>query len=321
MDLLLLTLFNGVGYGMLLFMLSSGLTLVFSMMGVLNFAHASLYMLGAYLGYSLHGAWGFGAAVVLAPVLVGLLGGALEYGVLRRVHRHGHVPELMLTFGFSYLLIEVIQLFWGRSPLPAAAPAILQLPLLTLAQDLSVGKSQWMWGQGGHAACTAASLLCTSVPLSRGLIMVVALGMLLALGALLRFTRAGLVIRAAISQPHMVRALGHNVDMVYAGVFAAGSGLAALAGVLGGSIFVTEPGMASSVGPLLFVVVVVGGLGSLGGAFAASLFLGVMQTAAVTLSVTLGGVPMAQLAPVLPYALLVAVLLLRPQGLAGRLEP
>lgn len=316
MELLIFSLLGGVSYGMLLFMLSSGLTLVFSMMGVLNFAHASLYMLGAYLGYALHGAWGFTAAVLLAPLLVGLLGGLLEYGVLRKVHAHGHVAELMMTFGFSYVLVEAIQLFWGRSPLPAAAPSWLQEPLLTLVRSMP-DNAHWVWGDTARSACAAVQTQCTSIPQSRAWIILVALTMLGLSGALLHFTRVGLVIRAAMTHPAMARALGHDVDRVYALVFAAGSALAGLAGVFGGSIFVTEPGMAASVGSLLFVVIVVGGLGSLGGAFVASLLLGVLQTVAVSFDRPFAGMSLAQLAPVLPFALLVAVLLLRPQGLGG----
>lgn len=316
MESLVFSLLGGVSYGMLLFMLSSGLTLVFSMMGVLNFAHASLYMLGAYLGYSLHGAWGFTAAVVLAPVLVGALGALFEYGVLRRVHAHGHVAELMMTFGFSYVLVEGIQLFWGRAPLPAAAPTWLQAPWLTLVRS-GPDTTSWVWGDAARSACAMAQVQCTSIPQSRAWVILVALAMLGLSGALLRFTRVGLVIRAAMTHPSMARALGHDVDRIYALVFGAGSALAALAGVLGGSIFVTEPGMAAAVGSLLFVVIVVGGLGSLGGAFVASLLLGVLQTVAVTLDQPIAGVSLAQLAPVLPFALLVAVLLLRPQGLGG----
>lgn len=316
MELLIFSLLGGVSYGMLLFMLSSGLTLVFSMMGVLNFAHASLYMLGAYLGYALHGAWGFTAAVLLAPLLVGLLGGLLEYGVLRRVHAHGHVAELLMTFGFSYVLVELIQLFWGRSPLPAAAPSWLQSPLLTLVHS-GPDTTQWAWGDAARSTCAALPGQCMSIPQSRAWVMVVA-GLMLGLSwALLRFTRVGLVIRAAMTHPAMARALGHDVDRVYALVFAAGSALAGLAGVFGGSIFVTEPGMAASVGSLLFVVIVVGGLGSLGGAFVASLLLGVLQTLAVSFDRPVAGVSLAQLAPVLPFVLLVAMLLLRPQGLGG----
>lgn len=115
-----ISLLNGVSYGLLLFMLSSGLTLIFSMMGVLNFAHTSFYMLGAYFAYTLSGIIGFWGALFVAPLLVGGLGALFERYSLRRVHKYGHVPELLVTFGLSYLILEVVQLVWGAAPCPTA---------------------------------------------------------------------------------------------------------------------------------------------------------------------------------------------------------
>ena len=132
MTFVALTLLNGISYGLLLFLLSAGLTLIFSMMGVLNFAHASFYMLGAYLGYSLTGWVGFWWALLLAPCLVGAVGALCEYFLLRRVHRLGQVPELLMTFGMSYLILEVVQLVWGRSSLDFRVPLALDGPLVTL---------------------------------------------------------------------------------------------------------------------------------------------------------------------------------------------
>src|SRR5690606_10633491 len=109
------TLLNGLTYGLLLFMLSSGLTLIFSMMGVLNFAHASFYMLGAYFAYTISESTDFWIALVLAPVLVGILGAAVERFGLRSVHKYGHIPELLFTFGLSFVMVEIVQLIWGRS--------------------------------------------------------------------------------------------------------------------------------------------------------------------------------------------------------------
>ena len=274
---------NGLSYGLLLFMLSSGLTLIFSMMGVLNFAHASFYMLGAYFGYSVTGWLGFWPALVLAPLVVGGLGALFEPFVLRRVHRFGHVAELLITFGMSYLILEIVQLVWGRSSVDYRVPVALDGPLLTLFD--------------------------TQFPLYRAFMMVVALLMLAALWLLLTRSRIGLVIQAALTHPGMAEALGHNVPRVFMWVFGGGCALAGLAGVLGGNAFVTEPGMAMAVGGIIFVVVVVGGIGSLGGAFLASLLIGLMQTFAVGLDVSV--------APILPYLLLVLVLIFRPRGLLG----
>lgn len=314
LEFFVISLLNGVSYGLLLFMLSSGLTLIFSMMGVLNFAHTSFYMLGAYLAYTLSGVVGFWWALVLAPLAVGVLGALFERYCLRRVHRFGHVPELLVTFGLSYVMVELVQLVWGRSTVPYGLPEALQGPLFTL------------YG--------------TQFPKSRAFIMLVALWMLLVVWLLLTRTRIGLVIQAALKHPEMVQALGHNVPRVFMGVFGGGCALAALAGVIGGNTYVTEPAMAGAVGSIIFVVVVVGGLGSLAGAFWASLLIGLVQTLAVALDYSLAsalqglgiavhegtwGWPLlkltaAQVAPILPYLLLVLMLILRPKGLLGTRE-
>lgn len=314
-EYLAISLLNGISYGLLLFMLSSGLTLIFSMMGVLNFAHASFYMLGAYLGWTLSGHLGFWPALVAAPLLVGLLGALFERFVLRRVHAFGHVAELLVTFGLAYLVLEVVQLLWGRSVVPYALPPSLQGALFDL------------YG--------------VQFPRSRAFMMLAAVLVMLALWFLFKRTRVGFVIQAALTHPHMVQALGHNVPRVFMLVFGAGCALAGLAGVIGGNTYVTEPGMAASVGSIVFVVVVVGGLGSLAGAFIASLLIGVVQTLAVGVNLSVAqllgalGVALdaqrvgasallqlsvAQIAPILPFLLLVLMLAVRPRGLLGTRE-
>ncbi|MES2531641.1 MAG: branched-chain amino acid ABC transporter permease [Pseudomonadota bacterium] len=313
-EFFVISLLNGVSYGLLLFMLSSGLTLIFSMMGVLNFAHTSFYMLGAYLAYTISGVVGFWPALVIAPLVVFALGAAFERYSLRRVHKFGHVPELLVTFGLSYLILEVVQLLWGRSTVPYGLPTQLQGPLFTL------------YG--------------TQFPKSRSFIMLVALLMLFSVWLLLTRTRIGLVIQAALKHPDMVEALGHNVPRVFMLVFGGGAALAGLAGVIGGNTYVTEPAMAASVGSIIFVVVVVGGMGSLAGAFLASLLIGVIQTFAVAMdqSVATGlraigiavseqtfgyellKLTISQVAPILPYLFLVLILIFRPKGLLGTRE-
>ena len=285
-EFFVIALLNGVSYGLLLFMLSSGLTLIFSMMGVLNFAHTSFYMLGAYLAYSLSEVVGFWLALLLAPLAVGVLGALFERYCLRRVHQFGHVPELLVTFGLSYVVLELVQLVWGRGTVPYGLPEQLQGPLFTL------------YG--------------TQFPKSRAFIMLVALAMLAAVWLLLTRTRIGLVIQAALQHPDMVQALGHNVPRVFMGVFGGGCALAALAGVSGDNAYSTGPAMAGSVGSIMSVVVVVGGIGSLAGAFLASLLIGLVRTFAVAMD----GIA-AQAAPILPYLLLVLMLVFRPQGLLG----
>ena len=309
-----ISLLNGVSYGLLLFMLSSGLTLIFSMMGVLNFAHTSFYMLGAYFAYTLSGLVGFWPALVLGPLAIGALGALFERYSLRRVHKFGHVPELLVTFGLSYLILELVQLVWGRSTVPYGLPTQLQGPLFTI--------------------------FGTQFPKSRSFIMLVALLMLISVWLLLTRTRIGLVIQAALKHPEMVQALGHNVPRVFMLVFGGGCALAGLAGVIGGNTYITEPAMAGSVGSIIFVVVVVGGMGSLAGAFLASLIIGLVQTFAVAIDYSLAtalqgmgigvspetfGWPvlrltLSQVAPILPYLFLVLILIFRPRGLLGTRE-
>lgn len=314
MEFFTISLLNGVSYGLLLFMLSSGLTLIFSMMGVLNFAHASFYMLGAYFAYTVTALVGYWPALIVAPLLVGLLGALFEKHVLRRVHAHGHVPELLITFGLSYIILELVQLVWGTSSVDYRVPDALSGPLFTL------------YG--------------TQFPLYRGFMMGVSLLMLVSIWLLLTRTRIGLVIQAALTHPQTVETLGHNVPRVFMLVFGGGAALAGLAGVIGGNAFVTEPGMAATVGSIIFVVVVVGGMGSLSGAFLASLLIGVIQTFAVAIDVSLAttlsqlGVviteqtfgyalwklKVSQVAPILPYLFLVLILIFRPRGLLGTRE-
>ncbi len=314
MEFTLISLLNGLSYGLLLFMLSSGLTLIFSMMGVLNFAHASFYMLGAYFGYAISQQLGFWLALVIAPLLTGLAGALVERFGLRAVHKHGHVSELLFTFGLSYVIVELVQLVWGRAAVPYKIPAALDGPLF--------------------------SLFTMAFPAYRGFMMLVAVLMVVAIWLLLTRTRIGLVIQAALTHPEAVEALGHNVPRVFMLVFGGGCALAGLAGVIGGNAFVTEPAMAATVGSIIFVVVVVGGMGSLGGAFLASLLIGMLQTFAVALDWSLLGplarvgilpgpelpiyrllsLTLSEVAPILPYLLLVLVLIFRPRGLMGKRE-
>jgi len=343
MEFVVISTLNGLSYGLLLFLLSSGLTLIFSMMGVLNFAHASFYMLGAYVGYTVAQLVGFWPALLIAPLAVGVLGAAFERTCLRKVHKYGHVPELLITFGLSYVLLELVQLIWGRTAVGFQPPEALRGAAFTLVQH-SVDGISLVWGGAPAAMCSAAEagvrVVCSPFPATRGFMMLTAVLMLGALGLLLTKTRVGLVIQAALTHPDTVEALGHNVPRVFMLVFGAGAALAGLAGVIGGSTFVTEPNMALTVGSIIFVVVVVGGMGSLAGAFVASLLIGLVQTFAVALDHSVGSVlqsagvamspgaldstflklTISQVAPILPYLLLVLILIFRPRGLLGTRE-
>ena len=338
-----ISMLNGLSYGLLLFMLCSGLTLIFSLMGVLNFAHASFYMLGAYIGFSISQAVGFWPALVLAPIVTGLIGGLFERLALRRTHKFGHVPELLITFGLSFVAVELVQLIWGRVALDFRPPEVLQGPAFTLVHS-SVDGFQAVFGSAPEAMCRAADaavqVSCSPFPATRMFMAVTAIAMLVALWLLITRTRIGLVIQAALTHPSMVEALGHNVPRVLMLVFGLGCGLAGLAGVVGGSTFVTEPAMAATLGPIIFVVIVVGGMGSLAGAFVASLLIGVMQTFGIAIDSSLASLAtglgwavgpqtpgwvvlnmkVSQIAPILPYLLLVLILIFRPKGLLGTRE-
>ncbi len=313
-EVLVFATLNGLVTGLLLFMLASGLTLIFSMMGVLNFAHASFYMLGAYFAYSISLYLGFWPALIVAPVLVGLLGALIERYGLRRVHKSGHVAELIFTFGLAFLIEEAVQFFWGRATKDYRSPDLLDFPLFTL------------FGQ--------------NFPAYKAFMIFISIAIFIGLYFVLTRTRIGIIIQAAITHPHTVANLGHNVPLIFMAVFGVGTGLAGLAGVIAGPVLTTFPGMAVVLGSIVFVIVVIGGLGSLAGALVASLLIGLLQSYAIASDV---GMPdllawlgvsferdhplndiwrltLPQVAPILPYLLLVLVLIFRPSGLFGKRE-
>ncbi|AOB30449.1 ABC transporter permease [Bordetella sp. H567] len=313
MEAILFSLLNGVIYGLLLFMVSAGLTLIFGMMGVLNFAHASFYMLGAYFAYALQGAIGFWPALIASPLLVGLVGVVVERYFLRRVHHHGHAHELLLTFGLSFIITESIKLVFGNYPVDYRVPASLDF------SAFSLGGSQY--------------------PAYRLLMGGIAIAMFVVIYAVLTRTRVGIVVRSAIHRPRMAEALGHNVPLVFMGVFGAGAALAGLAGAVAGAFYTTNPNMALELGVMVFVVVVVGGLGSLVGAMLASLLIGIVTSMAVAVDASLadlfawfglgdwargiGGLmtlSLSRLAATLPFAIMLVILLVRPGGLMGEKE-
>lgn len=313
LELIVISTLNGVLYGMLLFLMASGLTVIFSMLGVLNFAHASFYMLGAFFGYQITRWVGFWPALVVAPLLAGAIGMAVERYGLRQVHRHGHVAELLFTFGLAFVIAEIVQIIWGKSPMDFRVPAALDFPAFTI--------------------------FSTNYPAYKMFMLLISAVIFLALLIVLKRSRVGLIVQAALTHPHMVGHLGHNVGRIFMLVFGVGTALAAVAGVIAGPALVTQSDMAGLLGPILFVVVVVGGLGSLPGAFVASLLIGLVQTFAVSMNGSLASifgpldpdhaqslltdvwnVTIAQIAPIMPYLLLVLILIFRPMGLLGTRE-
>jgi branched-chain amino acid transport system permease protein len=274
---------HGVVSGMLLFLVASGLTLVFGMLGILNIAHAGFYMLGAYLAYTTAQATGsFWLSLLVAPVVVGLLGAGVERWLLRRTHAFGHAYELLLTFGLFFMIGEVVRWIWGSNPLQVSVPA----------------------GLGG-----SIPLLGSQYPLYRlfilGVSALICAGMAI---ALLR-TRVGIIIRSAVSDAEMVGALGINTPLVSLGVFSVGSALAAVAGVIAAPFLQADPSMGAVILVDLFVVIVIGGFGSLLGALLASLMIGELQS--------FGILWFPEFALVFQFLLMAVVLIVRPQGLFG----
>jgi branched-chain amino acid transport system permease protein len=310
LEYIVVSILNGVVHGLLLFMVSAGLTLIFGMMGVLNFAHAWFYMLGAYVGFTLTRHGGFWVGLVLAPVVAGLLGILVERYMLRRVHKYGHAHELLLTFGLAFIIEEVIKLFYGDALVSYQMPDYMRFAAFTIFD--------------------------TNYPFYRLFMGGVALAMFAMLYLLLTRTRVGIVVRAATYRPTTVEALGHNLPLVYMAVFAGGSALAGLAGAVAGAFYPTGPSMAVDFGTLVFVVVVIGGLGSVVGALAASLMIGLFISFSVGLNVSVadlfgliglgpwanevGGLLTLQLSTIansMPFLLMLLVLLIRPAGLMG----
>jgi len=314
MDLVLVNLIDRLVTGLLLFMLSAGLTLIFSMMGVLNFAHASFYMLGAYFAYQISVALGFWMGLLLAPLIVGVIGAGVERYGLRRVHQYGHVPELIFTFGLALLIEELVSFIWGRNQMPYQIPDVLNF--------------------------TAFAISGNSIPAYKVFMIFISVAIFIGLLYVLTKTRVGMIIQAALSYPRTVEALGHNVPLIFMGVFGVGTALAGVAGVIAGPVLGTFPGMAFVLGSIVFVTIVIGGLGSLWGALVASLLIGWITTFAKSYNIRMENilnsvgistpenlddsmfrdiwaVTSPQIADILPYILMVLILIFRPYGLFG----
>jgi branched-chain amino acid transport system permease protein len=274
---------HGLAYAGLLFLVSAGLTLVFGMMNVLNFAHAAMYMLGAYFSFTLlHATGQFWLCLLVCPLLLFIIGALVERFLLRRVHIYGHLHELLLTFGLAYIITELVKLIWGNFPLAVNIGGFL-------------GRTVELFGM--------------IYPIYRIFIFVCAVIVGLTMAAILYKTRLGIILRAAVNDSEMVNALGFNVPLVFTGVFAFGAALSGLAGVIAGPLLTTYPGMAHEILIDAFVVIVVGGFGSLGGAVVASLLIGELQSFGVLL--------FPKLSLALVYMLMAAVLIIKPSGLFG----
>lgn len=277
---------NGLALAMLLFLIASGLTLVFGVAGVLNFAHGSFYMLGAYAAFTvgalLPGSRSFWVGLLVAPLVVGVVGVVVERFFLCRTYGRPPVTQLLLTFGFILILDDFVQIMWGADLKSIPTPAVL-------AGSLQVGRATF--------------------PLYS--LFLIALGPVVAAAmyVVLYRTRAGKILRAAADDRETASTLGINVSRLFALVFLCGSALAGLGGALSGPVRAVTPSMGVEIIIEAFAVVVIGGLGSLAGAFWGSLIIGFVNAVGVTL------VP--EFAMVFVYLLMGVVLVVRPQGLLG----
>jgi branched-chain amino acid transport system permease protein len=275
-------LFNGFVYGALLIIMCSGLALIYGLRRVVNFAHGSLYMLGAYIGYSVMQKTGFWVALAVAPAVMAVFGMLLDRYGFRLLQDRDPLTVVLVTFGLLLLLEDFVVTVWGKSNLSVSTPAALAF---------------------------SVDLFGEAVPAYR--IAVVAVGAAVALGltAWLRLSRAGLFVRAASTDPVTTAMQGVNTDRLSAFVVGLGCALAGLAGVVAAPFLSLSPSMSSDVIIDSFVVVVVGGLGSLAGAFIAAMVLGMVQA--------LGTVWLPDASVLLPFLLMVAILIWKPAGFAG----
>jgi branched-chain amino acid transport system permease protein len=287
MDLafILIQLLNGLQYGLLLFLVSSGLTLVFGIMGIINLAHGSFYMVGAYLAWSLASLTGnLATAIAIAIPLTVVLGMALEKLLFRQLYTRDHLYQVLLTYGLILVFEELRSIVWGDDVHGVAVPALLNASI-PLTENLSY-------------------------PVYRLAISGVCLLLAFALYVLIQKTRLGMMIRAGASNRDMVQSLGIDIKLIYTLVFAMGVALAAFAGMINAPLSSVTPNMGSHVLIICFVVVVIGGIGSVKGAMAASLMIGLAET--------FGQVLVPEVAGMIVYVLMAIVLVWRPEGLFGR---
>jgi branched-chain amino acid transport system permease protein len=270
---------NALALASLLTILASGLALIFGLRDVMNFAHGAMFMLGAYLAYTISGLFNFWAALAIVPMLLALFGVALEYSVIRPLQNRSQMDVALVTFGLALILSQLVIKIWGTAPLSLPAPASL---------------------------AGSIDLFGRPYPSYRIFLMVVGFGTCAALAGWLKYTRSGMHVRAVSQHPAVARILGVNTDRLGLLIVCMGSGLAGLAGVLAGPYLSVDPALGASILINCLIVVVIGGLGSIGGAMAAAVAYGLIQVLGSLLSPTL--------AVMAPYLLLLFVLLWRPQG-------
>jgi branched-chain amino acid transport system permease protein len=281
----LIQVLNSVQYGLLLFLLASGLTLIFGIMGVINLAHGSFYMLGAYLALSLtQYAGNVFLAILIGTPLAVLFGLVLEKLFIARLYHRDHLYQVLLTYGLILVFDELRSLIWGNDVHGVPVPK---------AFDWSIPLTETL-----------------SYPVYRLMISVICLAVAGAMYVLIQKTRFGMMIRAGVANREMTQSLGIDIGLVHGFVFALGVALAALAGMIAAPVSSVFPGIGGQILIISFVVVVIGGIGSIKGALAAALLIGFADT--------FGKVLVPQVAGMAVYLVMALVLLLRPAGLFGR---
>ena len=290
----LIQLLNAVQYGLLLFLIAGGLTLIFGIMGIINLAHGSFYMVGAYLAWSLSmqlgSLWLAIPAGIVLSVMLGLL---IEWLLIKRLYRLGHLQQVLLTYGLILIVEEMRGIVWGDEVHGVPVP-----DLLSAAVPLTDTLSYPVYRLWISAVCIALAVL---------------------LYFLIQRTRLGMVIRAGATNREMVQSLGIDIDLLYRFVFALGVALAALAGMIAAPVSSVFPGMGNQVLIICFVVVVIGGIGSVKGALVGALLIGLVDTFGKVVELKVGHFRLLpELAGMSVYLLMAVVLLWRPAGVFGK---
>ncbi|WP_079527705.1 branched-chain amino acid ABC transporter permease [Halobacillus hunanensis] len=285
MEIIIAQLINGVSYGMLLFVITCGLALVFGILGVLNLAHGSLYMIGSYVAYSLTTTFtqSFWTALIVAPLAVAVIALVIERTLLRVTYQLGHLSQVLLTFGLAYVFHDLTKWIWGSNVLSIRVPDLLSGSVTIVGQTF---------------------------PLYR--LVVIGVGIIIAAGLwwIQNKTRWGAIIRAGLSDREMIGALGVNINLVFTTIFVLGGILAGFGGVVASPILGLYPDMEFQTLILALIVLVIGGLGSIAGTFTASVLVGVLET--------FGRYLFPELSMFLIFGLMAMILVWRPSGLLGK---
>lgn len=285
MEVIAAQLVNGLSYGLLLFIITSGLSLIFGIMGVLNLAHGSMYMIGAYIAFTVTNSFipSFWLALIIAPIVVGLISLIIEVVLLRTTYQLGHLSQVLMTFGLAYIFHDLARWIWGSNPLSVKPPEVLSGSIELFDQTFG---------------------------LYRLAVIVIGIIIVIVLWFMQEKTRWGAIIRAGLIDKEMITGLGVNIKLVFTLVFVFGGMLAGFGGVVSAPILGVYPDMEFQILILALVILVIGGLGSIEGTFVASVLVGLVETFSRYL--------IPEVSVFIVYALMAFVLILKPDGLFGK---